>query len=441
MNDIATQTRHNKNACLNTDVFDVSVIGLGYIGLPTAAMFASSGKRVLGVDISRRVVDAVNAGETPIEESGLPVLVKHCVDSGTLRAALAPTSAGAFIIAVPTPADHDTHAPDMRYIEAAAHSIASVLAKGNIVVLESTSPVGTTQSMARLLASLRPDLRFPLDGETAPDVHVAYCPERIIPGRMLQELVENDRIIGGMSPSCVERTTVLYRNFVRGACIPADDRTAELCKLTENAFRDVNIAFANELSMICGDIGLDAWKVIDLANRHPRVNILNPGPGVGGHCIAVDPWFIVAGAPERARLIRTAREVNDAKPAYVLEQVAHAVAAATVPQPRIACMGLTYKPDVDDFRESPSLQLARAIAARYPGRVTCVDPYAEAIVHSGEPHDGIVFGPLELTVANADVIVMLVGHSAFRAIAKPAGKALIDATGFWNVASAVEGTS
>lgn len=428
--DLCTELRHGQVGQARTA--DVAVIGLGYIGLPTAAMFASVGLRVLGVDISKRVVTAVNAGETHIEETGLPDLVRRCVDEGCLYAAGLPAPAGAFIIAVPTPADHDTHAPDISYVEAAARSIAPVITKGNIVVLESTSPVGTTQSVARLLASLRPDLRFPLDGETAPDVHLAYCPERIIPGRMLQELVENDRIIGGMSPACAERTTALYRHFVRGACIVSDDRTAELCKLTENAFRDVNIAFANELSMICGDWGLDAWRVIALANRHPRVNILNPGPGVGGHCIAVDPWFIVSSAPERARLIRTAREVNDAKPAYVLEQVAHAVAAASVPNPRIACMGLTYKPDVDDFRESPSLQIARAIAARYPGRVTCIDPYSAAIGHSGEATDGIVFGPLDATVQASDVIVMLVGHSAFRSMGRPAGKAVIDATGFWN---------
>jgi UDP-N-acetyl-D-mannosaminuronic acid dehydrogenase len=415
----------------STRATDVVVVGLGYIGLPTAAMFAAAGQRVLGVDIAERVVDAVNAGLTPIEEAGLPELVKRCVDEGALRAATVPAPADAFIIAVPTPADHDTHQPDMRYVEAAGRSIAPVLRKGNTIVLESTSPVGSTQSLARMLAAMRPDLRFPLDGETDPDVHVAYCPERIIPGRMLQELVENDRIIGGMSPACAESATAMYRTFVRGACIASDDRSAELCKLTENAFRDVNIAFANELSMICGDIGLDAWKVIALANRHPRVNILTPGPGVGGHCIAVDPWFIVAGAPERARLIRTAREVNDAKPHYVLEQVAHAVAAAPASQPRIACLGLTYKPDVDDFRESPSLQIARAIAARYPGRVTCVDPFAEAIGHSGETVDGIVFGGLDATIAAADIIVMLVGHSQFRELPRPQGKSVVDAIGFW----------
>lgn len=409
----------------------LSVIGLGYIGLPTAATFASTGKAVVGIDISQRAVDAVNAGQTHIEEDGLPDLVAQCVRNGSLRATTVPEPADDFIIAVPTPVDHDTHAPDVSYVEAAGRSIAPVLQAGNLVVLESTSPVGTTQMLARLLASLRPDLRFPLDGEEHPEVHLAYCPERIIPGRMLRELVENDRIIGGMSPACTRRAAELYRSFVKGACLPSDDRTAELCKLTENAFRDVNIAFANELSMICGDIGLDAWKVIELANHHPRVNILNPGPGVGGHCIAVDPWFIVASAPDRARIIRAAREVNDSKPGYVLEQVAHAVAAAGSPAPRIACLGLTYKPDVDDFRESPALGIAHTLAMRYPGKVVCVDPFQEALKFSGEGTQGIVFAAAEEALAEADIVVMLVGHSVFRGMPRPTGKAVIDATGFW----------
>ena len=413
----------------------VSVIGLGYIGLPTATMFATSGKRVVGVDINQHAVDTINSGRTHIVEPMLGELVEAAVANGSLRATMIPEPADAFVIAVPTPVDHDSKAPDTSYVEAAGRALAPVLRPGNLIVLESTSPVGTTKELARILAKIRPDLRFPLDGIADPDIHLAYCPERIIPGRMLTELVENDRIIGGMSQKCSEAAIRLYGAFVKGACLKSDDRTAELCKLAENAFRDVNIAFANELSMICGDAGIDAWRVIELANHHPRVNILAPGPGVGGHCIAVDPWFIVSGAPERARLIRTAREVNDAKPAYVLEQVANAVAAAAVPQPRIACMGLTYKPDVDDFRESPSLQIARVIAARYPGRVTCIDPFADAIGHSGESHespDGIVFGPMESTVDAADVVVMLVGHSAFRSVARPVGKAIIDATGFWN---------
>lgn len=408
----------------------VSIIGLGYIGLPTAAMFASSGSQVLGVDISQRAVSAVNVGETHIEETGLPELVQRCVAGGALRAALVPQPADAFVIAVPTPVDHATHEPDVDHVMAAGRSIAPVLQPGNLIVLESTSPVGTTRALARLLASLRPDLRFPLDGETQPDVYLAYCPERIIPGRMLKELVENDRIIGGMSADCAGVATRLYGQFVKGQCLRADDRTAELCKLTENAFRDVNIAFANELSMICGNIGLDAWKVIELANHHPRVDILNPGPGVGGHCIAVDPWFIVAGAPDQARLIRTAREVNDSKPGYVVRSVVDAVSALG-PDTRIACFGLTYKPDVDDFRESPALRIVQELLARYPGKVVCVDPFHEALRHSGEPVEGMLFQDAREAMATADLRVMLVGHTAFRSLERPPNAHVIDTIGFW----------
>ncbi|ODU66947.1 MAG: UDP-N-acetyl-D-mannosaminuronic acid dehydrogenase [Rhodanobacter sp. SCN 65-17] len=409
----------------------ISVIGLGYIGLPTATMFASCGQKVIGVDVNRFAVDTINRGGTHIIEPGLDELVHKVVADGLLKATLEPEPADAFVVAVPTPVDHVTHQPDISYVEAAGRSIAPVLSSGNLIVLESTSPVGTTAKLARLLASLRPDLRFPLDGEKCPDVHLAYCPERIIPGQMLKELVENDRIIGGMSPECARAAMQLYGCFVKGERLVTDDRTAELCKLTENSFRDVNIAFANELSMICSDIGLDVWKVIELANRHPRVNILSPGPGVGGHCIAVDPWFIVAGAPERARIIRTAREVNDVKPAYVLEQVAHAVAAEGRDDVRIACFGLTYKPDVDDFRESPALQIAKEMAYRYPGQVVCVDPFQAALPHSGESSEGIVFGDMNEVMQSADLVVMLVGHSQFRALAQPMDKAVVDTIGFW----------
>lgn len=416
---------------MDKSVETISVIGLGYIGLPTATMFATCHKRVIGVDVSRHAVDTVNQGQTHIVEPGLDELVHVAVTNGNLRAVLAPEAADAFIIAVPTPVDHTTHLPDISYVEEAGRSIAPVLRAGNLIVLESTSPVGTTRRLAKLLSDLRPDLRFPLDGVNDPEIHLAYCPERIIPGQMLKELVENDRIIGGMSPQCAEQAAELYGVFVKGDRLRTDDRTAELCKLTENAFRDVNIAFANELSMICGDIGLDAWKVIELANRHPRVSILNPGPGVGGHCIAVDPWFIVAGASERARIIRTAREVNDAKPHYVLEQVAHAVADRGRSNVRIACLGLAYKPDVDDFRESPALRIAKTLAARYPGQVTCVDPFHKALPQSGEPTAGIVFAELAEAVEAADVIVMLVGHSLFRTLSKPDTKAVVDTIGFW----------
>lgn len=408
----------------------ISVIGLGYIGLPTATMFASRNKRVIGVDVNQHAVDTINQGRTHIIEPDLDELVRAAVSSGLLRAVMSPEPADAFIIAVPTPVDHETHAPDISYVESAGRSIAPVLRPGNLIVLESTSPVGTTQHLAKVMAELRPDLRFPLNGEAAPDIHLAYCPERIIPGQMLKELVENDRIIGGMSEKCTERASELYATFVKGQCLKSNDRTAELCKLTENAFRDVNIAFANELSMICDDIGIDAWKVIELANHHPRVSILNPGAGVGGHCIAVDPWFIVASAPERARLMRTAREVNDSKPEFILARVARVLELN--PGARIACLGLTYKPDVDDFRESPALDIALRLNALYPGNVVIADPFAFALSAVDDPRRAqLRVESTEDAVEGADVVLMLVGHTAFRSLPRPQQVELIDAVGFW----------
>ncbi|WP_449465779.1 UDP-N-acetyl-D-mannosamine dehydrogenase [Stenotrophomonas humi] len=410
----------------------ISVIGLGYIGLPTAVTFAAHGRNVVGVDISDRAVNSVNQGKAHIEEQGLSELVSEVVTSGKLRAVTSPVAADEFIIAVPTPVDHETHLPDITYVIAAGRSIAPVLRKGNLVVLESTSPVGTTRKLAEVLAELRPDLRFPLNGETDPDVHLAYCPERIIPGQMLRELIENDRIIGGMSEGGTERAVALYRTFVKGQCVASDDRTAELCKLAENSYRDVNIAFANELSMICGNLGIDVWKLIELANRHPRVNILKPGPGVGGHCIAVDPWFIVSSDPERAKIIKTARQVNDSKPGYVLDLVAEAVKKSDGRAPRIVCLGLAYKPDVDDFRESPALAIAQSLTTKYPGNVQCVDPFSHALETSGEDVDQLRVIESERALADADIVVALVAHAAFRQIPYPEGISVIDACGLWS---------
>jgi UDP-N-acetyl-D-mannosaminuronic acid dehydrogenase len=407
---------------------DVSVIGLGYIGLPTAAMFASGGCSVVGVDISPRIVDSVNTGTAHFEEAGLSELVDRCVLEGRLRASPMPVQADNFIIAVPTPVDHETHRPDIGYVLAAARSIAPVLKAGDLIVLESTSPVGTTREVADLLATLRPDLAFPSESQQNPSVHLAYCPERIIPGHMIRELVENDRIIGGMTPACAARASALYGRFVKGNCISADDRTAELCKLTENAFRDVNIAFANELSMICGSLGLDVWKVIELANHHPRVNILNPGPGVGGHCIAVDPWFIVAGAPDVSALIRTARQVNDAKPHYIVSLVQAALKEN--PDATIGCFGLTYKADVDDFRESPALDIAVMLSKAYAGRVVCTDPFMDALENSGADTKSLTLVGVEEALA-ADLVVLLVGHSDYRKLAVERKKQVIDTIGLW----------
>ena len=426
--DSATQTTDTARATRG-GISTLSVIGLGYIGLPTAAMFASRGVEVRGVDISERAVNAINGGRAHIEEGDLDALVAECVASGKLRAFLEPQRADAFIVAVPTPVSHDDgRSPDVSYVQAAGRAIAPLLERGNLVILESTSPVGTTEMLARLLAELRPDLTFPHQQQEASDICLAYCPERIIPGRMLRELVQNDRIIGGMTPRCARRAAAVYKLFVEGECHLATDREAEMVKLTENAFRDVNIAFANELSMVCDKLGVDVWRVVEFANRHPRVSILRPGPGVGGHCIAVDPWFLVASAPDEARLMRQARLVNDAKPGHVIEKVR----AALGDRPgKVACLGLTYKPDVDDFRESPSLDIAVALTREYPGRVTCCDPYAEAMPPALQRDAGLAFAGFEEATADADVIVVLVAHTAFAAFPRPEGKAVVDTVGFW----------
>lgn len=357
----------------------LSVIGLGYIGLPTAAAFASRQKTVVGVDINQHAVDTINRGEIHIVEPDLDRVVKTAVAAGYLRATTTPEAADAYLIAVPTPFKGD-HEPDMVYVEAAARSIAPVLKKGALVILESTSPVGATEQMAGWLAQMRPDLTFPQQVGEQADINIAYCPERVLPGQVMVELIKNDRVIGGMTPVCSARASELYKIFLEGECVVTNARTAEMCKLTENSFRDVNIAFANELSLICADQGINVWELIRLANRHPRVNILQPGPGVGGHCIAVDPWFIVAQNPEQSRLIRTAREVNDHKPFWVIDKVkanvADCLAASNkrASELKIACFGLAFKPNIDDLRESPAMEIAELIAQWHSGQTLVVEP-------------------------------------------------------------------
>jgi len=332
----------------------ISVIGLGYIGLPTAAVLASRKKKVIGIDVNQHAVDTINRGEIHITEPELDIVVRAAVTEGYLRATTQPEEADAFLIAVPTPFKGD-HEPDLSYIESASRSIAPVLKKGDLVILESTSPVGATEQMAAWLAETRPELTFPKTHGENSDIRVAHCPERVLPGHVIRELVENDRVIGGMTPKCSEAATRLYKIFVEAECVITTARTAEMAKLTENSFRDVNIAFANELSIICDKLDINIWELIRLANRHPRVNILQPGPGVGGHCIAVDPWFIVSQTPNEARLIRSAREVNDSKPDSVVDAiVAH---AETLTTKQIVCFGAAYKPDIDDMRESPALKI------------------------------------------------------------------------------------
>ncbi|WP_292985056.1 UDP-N-acetyl-D-mannosamine dehydrogenase [Pantoea sp.] len=413
----------------------ISVIGLGYIGLPTAAVFASKGKKVVGVDINARAVETINRGAIHIVEPDLDQVVHAAVTRGDLRATTQPEAADAFLIAVPTPFK-DEHQPDLRFVKAAAESIAPVLKKGDLVILESTSPVGSTEQMADWLAAARPDLRFPQHGE-APDIFVAYCPERVLPGQVMVELINNDRVIGGMTPACSARASELYRLFLKGECVETNARTAEMCKLTENSFRDVNIAFANELSLICADQDINVWELIALANRHPRVNILQPGPGVGGHCIAVDPWFIVAQNPELARLIRTAREVNDAKPQWVLDQVKTALADCLTQTGKrasditIACFGLAFKPNIDDLRESPAVGVAQNIAEWHSGTTWVVEPHIEQLADALADRAELV--SCEQALAQADILVMLVDHRGFRAIdaADVQQNWIVDTKGVW----------
>jgi UDP-N-acetyl-D-mannosaminuronic acid dehydrogenase len=393
----------------------ICIVGLGYIGLPTAAMFASRKKTVIGVDVSPMVVDTVNRGEVHIVEAALDVVVNAAVQQGYLRASLVPEPADAFVIAVPTPFKGNDHQPDLAYVESASRSVARVLKRGDIVVLESTSPVGATEQMTRWLAEERPDLTFPDTHGDGSDIRVAHCPERVLPGQVMKELVENDRVIGGISQKCSDAAVELYRIFVEGACIVTGARTAELCKLTENSFRDVNIAFANELSMICDKAGVDVWELIKLANRHPRVSILQPGAGVGGHCIAVDPWFIVSQWPAEARLIHTAREVNDFKPHWVVDKVIDAVndlAARGLPADKqtVAVLGLAFKANIDDLRESPSLDIAVTLSNRLKGKMLAVEPNIRTLPASLA---GASLVELDVALETADIVAICVGHREF----------------------------
>ena len=398
----------------------ISVIGLGYIGLPTAAMFASRKKKVIGVDVNRHAIDTINRGEIHIVEPDLDMVVHAAVSEGYLRATNVAEPADAFLIAVPTPfkdSDSEIPEPDLKYIEAAAKSIAPVLKKGDLVILESTSPVGVTEQLAEWLAEIRGDLSFPQMAGDKADVNVAHCPERVLPGHVVRELVENDRVIGGMSSKCSERAIELYKIFVKGECVVTNARTAEMAKLTENSCRDVQIAFANELSIICDKLDIDVWELIALANRHPRVNILQPGPGVGGHCIAVDPWFIVSKTPEEAQIIHTARKVNDAKPEWVINKVKIAIAdflqtnsGKTAKDVTIACYGLAFKPDIDDLRESPSITIAEKVSEFHRGKVLVVEPNITNLPTGLDEK----FELVDISDVNvADLHIVLVGHKEF----------------------------
>ena len=400
----------------------ISMIGLGYIGLPTATIFASRKKKVIGVDINQNVVDIINQGKIHIIEPELDILVHAAVKQGYLKAVTIPEPADVFLIAVPTPFKNGNK-PDLSYVESASKSVAVVLKKGDLVILESTSPVGTTEMMAEWLKEARPDLSFPKDkGENA-DIQIAYCPERVLPGRVVHELVQNDRVIGGLSDKATHMAIELYKIFVKGDLIASDARTAEMCKLAENSFRDVNIAFANELSMICDKLDINVWELISLANRHPRVNILLPGAGVGGHCIAVDPWFIVDRTPNDAKIIRTAREVNDHKSEWIVEKIKAAVKKAMILRQisnlekiKIAFLGLTFKADIDDLRESPALKIVKELAL-IGCQLKVAEPNIKEIPETLK-NMNILFNPSDNELLNVDILCLLVKHSAFYGLVK-----------------------
>jgi len=384
----------------------ICVVGLGYIGLPTASLLATKGFKVLGVDVSQDVVNTINQGEIHIVEPDLDILVKSAVNSGNLSASLEPSEADVFIIAVPTPFKKITDSnemqkkPDLSYIESATKKISSYIKKGNLVILESTSPVGTTNEIvAEILKEKGHNI-----GE---DVFVSHCPERVLPGRILTELVENDRVIGGINDKSTKVTVDFYEQFVRGSVLPTTAKTAEMVKLTENSSRDVQIAFANELSMICETEDIDPWEVIDLANRHPRVNILKPGPGVGGHCIAVDPWFIVDRSPEYSKLIKTARQVNDSKPEWVLNRVRRC--ADKFKNPTIGCLGITFKADIDDLRESPAYDIVKQLLTENIGEIIISEPNIDSI-------EGINLSEVEEAVKKSDILLILVDHKEFNSL-------------------------
>lgn len=387
----------------------VVVIGLGYIGLPTAALIASRGMQVVGVDTNPDIVKTVASGAIHIAEPDLDGLVQKVVSNGSLIVTMEPEKADVFMIAVPTPID-SANRPDLSCVMAAVERIADLLAPGNLIILESTSPVGTTERIAKKIMERRPDLSVgPPNGGAS--ISVTYCPERVLPGRILSELVNNDRCIGGITTMCARRAQRFYKMFVRGACVATTARAAELVKLTENAYRDTNIAFANELSIICDHYEINVWEVIDLANRHPRVNVLRPGPGVGGHCIAVDPWFIIDAVPDLARVMKTSREVNNRKTALIVER-----AIALIddhPYANVACCGLAFKANVDDLRESPALEIALHLAEKYGSRIKIVEPNIRQLPSELERH-GAEMMSIDQALHACEIAILLVDHDEFK---------------------------
>lgn len=411
----------------------VAFIGLGYIGLPTAVVMAESGLKVVGVDISKERVDKINRAETPIIEPGLEEALHEVVTTGKLTASTVPPEADCYILAVPTPFK-ENHEVDVSFIYAAADSIAPKLNPGALVILESTSPPGTTEKLAQRIIGQRPDLTIDGQPNAAPEscIYFAHCPERILPGNALEELKTNDRIIGGMSPTATEIATATYRSFCKGSLLPTDAKTAEMAKLTENSFRDVNIAFANELSVICDRLNINVWELIELANHHPRVDILQPGPGVGGHCIAVDPWFIVSTDPQNSRLIRTARNINDGKPDWVLSKLSESV--ENRPDEKIALLGLAFKANIDDLRESPALKIAESVAEQFDAAsISVVEPNIEALPVGLAAKPNVRLEALENALTDATFVLLLVDHNEFKEIDKTKLESakVLDTKGLW----------
>lgn len=409
---------------------ELVVIGLGYIGLPTAVVLAESGWQVTGVDVSDRTIEYVSQGKLPFVEEGLEDALRTVVENGTLTVQKDTPHADIYIVSVPSPFKGD-YELDPKYIDSATDGIIPQLRGGELVILESTVPPGTTERMAQRVMDARPDLSVDgVDGK--PIVYFGHAPERVLPGRIMIEMRANDRIVGGMTDEATEKTAAVYETFCEGEVVKTDARTAEMSKLTENSFRDVNIAFANELSLICDELGIDVWELISLANRHPRVNVLNPGPGVGGHCIAVDPWFLVSTTPT-AKLIKQARLVNDGKPLWVLNKIDEA-AQKVEGKATIALLGLAFKPNIDDLRESPAMRIAGDVAEKYTdSRVLVVEPYIDAMPANFADKTNMEFVDAQSAIRDADVIVLLVSHDDFKDLGKAvdSSKAVIDTTGHW----------
>lgn len=414
----------------------VCVIGLGYIGLPTAAFLADSGFDVTGVDINAEVIDIINNGNTHIVEPKLNELVKKVVESKNLVASTDPASSDVYIIAVPTPFHEsngqDSPEPNINFVREAVLNIAPYLKIGDLIVLESTSPIGTTELIRNLLKEIRDDLNFSDDFSSSPDINIAYCPERVIPGNILFELKNNDRVLGGLTYECSEKAANFYNSFISGKCLTTNSKTAEMTKLVENSSRDVQIAFANELSMICDNLDINVWELISLANHHPRVDILNPGPGVGGHCIAVDPWFLVHADPDNSKIIKQARDTNDSKPNWVIkkinEQILNLQNDNGLPQSEninICIYGLTFKPDVDDIRESPAIQIAEEILRIHKGKTFFIEPNLSEVILNNKKYK-----TLSDPEDDIDIHIMLVDHKEFKEI-KPIDGLIIDTRGIW----------